>query len=588
MSQTLYRRKAILSRIHKALDAFYMLQKIDWEYDIRSTLERILALALEEIDFEGGKRVERALMIIQMTQDQLEIKAGYSATTEAEKLDLSFSRTVVENTIEHGEPILCENAKDDPRFMEAESIKSLHTLSLISVPLQIERKTIGAMYVETKAPGQLFETDDLEFLREFAETTTPYLKTALTHQDHVEEIRKLQEEVRGRYNLDNIIGRSESIQSVFDLIKIACDVDRTVLITGESGCGKELVSRAIHHNGTRREKNFVIVDCSGLSEHLLESELFGHKKGAFTGASGDKIGAFEAADGGTLFLDEISDAPKALQQKLRRVLQEGEIRRVGETTVRKVDVRVICATNKNLGEMVREGEFIRDLYYRVNKFPIHIPPLRERREDIPLLVHHFLEMGREKGTIASQGLTTDAMARLVSYDWAENNIRELRNTVELAADFARDERIDGELLDRVLKIQESAAAERPSPSVPERPAHPMTLVQLNRGRVRDIIASYRDREDGDEKGEKSETPFYRLQLELSGRLIVEGLRSTDWKLRPASKILGISPMKLRGELKEFLRREIEAAGGNIEEAAEQLDIPEETLRKKAADLGIDS
>ncbi|HLU50037.1 MAG TPA: sigma 54-interacting transcriptional regulator, partial [Planctomycetota bacterium] len=444
MSQTVYRRRAILSRIHKALDAFYLLQRIDWEYDVRGTLERIVATAMEEIEFDGGKTIERALVILKAGDNgTLEIKAGFRTGD----IDLGFSRTVVQRTMETGRPILCENAKDDPRFMEAESIKGLETLSLISVPLEVSERPIGAFYVESKSPGQLFDAGDLEFLREFAQSIAPYLKTALTHNDHVRKIRELEEEVSSRYRLGNIIGRSESIRNVFDLIGIAGEVDRTVLITGESGCGKELVAKAIHYNGHRRHRKLVVVDCSSLAEHLLESELFGHRKGAFTGAAHDKVGAFEEADGGTLFLDEVSDASKPLQQKLRRVLQEGEIRRVGDNEVRKVDVRVICATNRDLGELVAKGQFIRDLYFRINKFPIHIPPLRERREDIPLLARHFLAEYRRTDDPTPLELTPDAIELLVSLDWVENNIRELRNVVELAADFARGPVIDRSLIE---------------------------------------------------------------------------------------------------------------------------------------------
>ena len=583
MSQAVYRRKAILSRIRKALDAFYLLQRIDWKYDLRDTLERIMGLALEEIEFEGKKKIERALVIVQKEDgNDLEVKAGW----KIEEPDLSFSRTVVQQTIDRGEAILCENAKDDPRFMEAESIKDLQTLSLLSVPLQFEAQAIGAFYVESKSPGKFFDPDDLEFLREFAETTAPYLKTAITHEDHVQEIRKLKEEVSDRYNLGNIIGRSESMANVFDLIRIAVDVDRTVLITGESGCGKELVAKAIHHNGHRRKGNFVVVDCSTLAEHLLESELFGHRRGAFTGASHHKMGAFEEADRGTLFLDEISDASKPLQQKLRRVLQEGEIRRVGENTVRKVDVRVICATNRNLGELSRSGEFMRDLYYRINKFPIQIPPLRDRPGDIPLLVNHFLKLASGASGRQPYTIEKDAMEFLASREWTENNIRELRNTVELAADFTRGRNIDRSLLDRVLRIQEGKSR----PEVQTRTA-PTTefngiMVQIHQEHFRRLLDShqYVAREG---KGEKADTPYYRAQLEFNARIIIEGLRASGWKLRPAARVLGISPMKLRGELKEFLRETLIDCGGDLETAANNLDIPVKLLEKKAADLGLD-
>ncbi|MGQ9592222.1 MAG: sigma 54-interacting transcriptional regulator, partial [Planctomycetota bacterium] len=450
MTQALYRRKAILARIHKALDAFYLLQKIDWEYDVRSTIEKILGLALSEIEFEEGKRIERGLVIVRSPEaGELEVHAGW----RADDADLSFSRTVVQRTIETGEPILCENAKEDPRFMEAESIKRLELLSLICVPLRFEGASIGALYVESKLPRSLFNETDLEFLTEFTDAISPYVKAALTHEGHVRAIRRLQEEVSGRYAFQNIVGRSRAMQTVFELVKIAAGVDRTVLLTGESGSGKELVARAIHYNGRRRHKPFVVVDCSSLAEHLLESELFGHRRGAFTGASSDKIGAFEGSDGGTIFLDEISDASKSLQQKLRRVLQEGEIRRVGENLSRKVDVRVICATNKDLRELAEKGDFMRDLYYRIAKFPIHLPPLRERKEDIPPLVEHFLaEAARESGG-PPKAIHPEALQILMERDWSANNVRELKNAIDLCVDFTAGAEIAPATLQRVLRIQ---------------------------------------------------------------------------------------------------------------------------------------
>lgn len=593
MSQTIYRRKAILSRIHKALDAFYLLQKIDWEYDMRSTIEKILGLALEEVELEGGKQIERGLIIIQPPEGgNLEIQAGW----KVEDPDLTFSRTIVQQTITNGEPILCENAKDDPRFMQAESLKHLETLSLISVPLAFEGQRIGALYIESKSPSNLFNEADLDFLKEFTDTISPYVKTALTHQEHLRTLRRLQEEVSGRYKFSSIIGRSALMEGVFDLIRIAKDVDRTVLITGESGCGKELIAHAIHYNGARREKALVVVDCSSLSEHLLESELFGHKKGAFTGASGDKIGAFEEANGGTIFLDEISDASKPLQQKLRRVLQEGEIRRVGENVLRKVDVRVICATNKSLATLVEKGEFIRDLYFRVNKFPIHLPPLRQRREDIPLLVEHFLARMAEPSGSTRKRLLPDALELLVRRDWAENNVRELRNTVELAHDFSGDTDITRKTVERVFRVQRGELGDRQeiggtapgmTPTAATSPARDVgALAEIRHAMFRGLIEQARSLEDP-EAVPKAETPFYRIQLEIGAQAIIEGLRACGWKLRPAARILGISPTKLRCQLKEYLEQTLARFGGNASDAAAAIGIPQEVIEKKAADLGIE-
>ena len=586
MSQSAYRRRAILTRVHKALDAFYLLQNIDCDYDIHETLERILGLALEEVELEGDRLIERALVIVQTPDgEDLEVKAGWKTVGH----DTSFSRTVVQQTLDRAESILCENAKDDPRFMEAESLKSLRTLSLVSVPLESDGRAIGAFYVESESAGNIFNSEDLVFLQDFARTISPYIKSGLTHRDHVREIRKLQEEVQGRYRLGNIIGRSESIQSVFELIEIASTVDRTVLISGESGSGKELVARAIHYNGRRRSNRFVVVDCSSLSEHLLESELFGHVKGAFTGASHDKYGAFEEADGGTIFLDEISDAPRPMQQRLRRVLQEGEIRRVGENEVRHVDVRVICATNQSLAEEVKEERFIHDLYHRINRFPIHIPPLRNRREDIPLLVHHFLELLDEKeGRSEPRRLSPEALEQLVRLDWRQNNIRELRNTVELAADLAQGADIDAEVLGRVFRIQGDGASRTAPESASANAFGPGSVdcVSVHRTRLQGLLEEAKTALDAGVKIAREETPFYRAQLEFEARTIIEALRFCGWKLRPAARHLGISPMKLRESIRRFLAIELERAEGSLQTLAEVLDIPLEFLDKKADDFGL--
>lgn len=582
MSQTIYRRKAILTRTRKALDAFYVLQKIDWDYDVRATLERILAQALEEIEFEGGKHIERALLIIQTSATgALEVQAGW----KTEDIDLSFSRTVVQQTIETGEAILCENATDDPRFMEAESIKKLETLSLVSVPLKFENRSAGALYIESKSPGNRFTEEDLEFLGEFTDTIAPFLKAGLVHHGHLQELRELREQIGDRYRFNNIIGRSETMAAVFDLVRIASGVDRTALLTGESGCGKELIANAIHYNGPRRDRPFVIVDCSSLSEHLLESELFGHRRGAFTGASSDKVGAFEEAHTGTIFLDEINDASKPLQQKLRRVLQEGEIKRVGENIVRRVDVRIICATNRNIPKLVEDGSFIRDLYFRINKFPIQVPTLRERREDIPLLVEHFLQSAAEHSQRPQKEIASEALARLVERDWAENNVRELRNTVELAFDLSSGPRIGASDLERVFRVQrgDNYSREATSPSDPEPQNRNGALVSVSRENFQRLLDSV-DRSDTTPP--KDEAPFYRIQLEVAARAIVEGLRSAKWKLRPAARLLGISPTKLRCVLKEFLENTLQETGGSIEKTAEHVDIPVAFLTKKAKDLGL--
>jgi DNA-binding NtrC family response regulator len=246
----------------------------------------------------------------------------------------------------------------------------------------------------------------------------------------LENIR-LRREINALYSLDNIIGTSRGMQKIFNLIATVATTGSTVLITGESGTGKELVARAIHHNSARREQPFLVVDCGTIPEPLMESEFFGHSKGSFTGAVSTESGLLELANGGTLFLDEVSNLPLQMQAKLLRVLQEKELRAVGGRKVVKVDVRFICATNSDLSEMVKVGAFREDFFYRLNVFPITVPPLRNRKEDIPALAYHFLhKYGKELARNVPH-ISAEAMRQLATYDWP-GNVRELENVIHRA------------------------------------------------------------------------------------------------------------------------------------------------------------
>jgi DNA-binding NtrC family response regulator len=254
------------------------------------------------------------------------------------------------------------------------------------------------------------------------------------------EVQQLRRAVREDYSFHQILGKSKPMREVFDLIRRVADSQTNVLITGESGTGKELAAKAIHFNSDRRGGPFVPVNCAAIPEALLESELFGHMKGAFTDAKGDKRGLFEEAHGGTLFLDEISELPLMLQAKILRAIQEKEIRRVGSTKAVAVDTRIIAATNLALADEVKAKRFREDLYYRLNVIEIRMPPLRERREDIPLLVDAFLKKCAEAGRKAVKGLAESALALLMDYPWP-GNVRELENVIERAVTLARGERV---------------------------------------------------------------------------------------------------------------------------------------------------
>lgn len=254
------------------------------------------------------------------------------------------------------------------------------------------------------------------------------------------ENKVLREEIHRKYDYENIVGKSQSIKKIYEMIDAVAETDSTVLITGKSGTGKELVARALHFKSKRKNKPFIAVNCGAISENLIESELFGHKKGAFTGAISDKDGYIKAAQGGTLFLDEISEMPPQLQVKLLRSIQEKEYTPVGTTLALQVNVRFVASTNRDLLEEVRDGRFREDLFYRINVIDIHLPSLKEREEDIPLLADHFLNKYRKELNKSIKGIDSDAMRALISHEW-KGEVRELENVIERAAIFCKTDLI---------------------------------------------------------------------------------------------------------------------------------------------------
>jgi len=284
------------------------------------------------------------------------------------------------------------------------------------------------------------------------------MERAMDHTHLKEENRLLKASLGQKFDRQNIIGNSPGMVDLFETVAQVAPSEATVLITGESGTGKELIAGAIHYNSERKTGPFIKVNCAALTETLLESELFGHEKGAFTGAHRRKEGQFSLADGGSLFLDEVSEMPLSMQVKLLRVIQEREFTRVGGEEVIKVDVRIIAATNKDLAEEISAGRFREDLFYRLNVVTLNMPPLRERKDDIPLLAQHFLKSFAEKNRKAIKGFTPQAMARLLAYDWP-GNVRELMNAIERMVVLSRADYVDEPELPPVILEHSSRQAE---------------------------------------------------------------------------------------------------------------------------------
>ncbi len=342
------------------------------------------------------------------------------------------SRAVLRRVLGDRAAVLTANAQE---ALSSESILGGQILSILAVPLWRGDDIIGLIQADNRASAGMFVEGDLEVVLLLAAQAS----LAIDNATLVQRLRIAEERARGenvylkrkqeKIKFDNIIGDSPAMKAVLNQLEKVIDTRATVCIEGETGTGKELIAAGVHHQSQRADKMFVAQNCAALPENLLESELFGHKRGAFTSADSDKKGLFEIADGGTLFLDEMGEMPMTLQAKLLRVLQEGTIRAVGATSEKQVDVRIICATNRDLAAEVEKGRFRQDLYYRLMVFPIKLPPLRERREDIPTLCSHFLKRYSEEYRMELPGFTQDALDALSSYNWP-GTIRELENEIQ--------------------------------------------------------------------------------------------------------------------------------------------------------------
>ena len=402
--------------------------------DIRHTLESILHL------LEIHAKLRRGMItILDPQQELLKVTVAHGITEAAKQRGVyKVGEGITGKVVETGEAIIVPDIRKDPRFLfrtRPHASTSVKKRSFVCVPIRMDKRVVGALSVDKEFDDKAVLIDIVKILNIVAS----FIAQALKLHQLVEEEKKelfdenirLRENLKERYQVEGIVGNSGCMNQVYALINQVASSTTTVLIRGESGTGKELVANAVHYSSPRANKAFIKMNCAAMPESLLESELFGHEKGAFTGATERKMGRFELADGGTIFLDEIGEFSNALQIKLLRVLQGREFERVGGRNTIKINIRVIVATNKNLEEAIKKKEFREDLYYRINVFPIYLPPLRERKDDIILLVEHFLEKYVKENFKTVKRISTPAIDMLASYHWP-GNVRELENCIERA------------------------------------------------------------------------------------------------------------------------------------------------------------
>ena len=430
-------------------------QALSGTLNLKSSMQRVIQILIRHHGVVRG-------MVTLLREGELHIEASEGFDDRARSIIFKVGEGITGQVVQSGKPIVVPRVSKEPEFLNRMSRRAdvpRHELSFICVPIVVQRSAVGTLAVDLRFKPER----DYESSMKFFGIVSSMIAQALNVQRLVEEERRrlvdenthLRQELRERYDFSNIIGTSGPTRQMYEQVAQVAQTNTTVLIRGESGTGKELIAHAIHYNSLRAKKPFVKVSCAALPDSLIESELFGYEKGAFTGAHARKKGRFELAEGGTLFLDEIGDINLSTQVKLLRVLQEREFERVGGTETVRVNVRMLAATNKDMEKAIADGTFREDLYYRLNVFTIFVPPLRDRKADLLLLADHFLEkFSREHGKVIKR-ISTPAIDMLMSYHWP-GNVRELENALERSVLVCDGQVIHGHHLPPSLQTADSS------------------------------------------------------------------------------------------------------------------------------------
>jgi Nif-specific regulatory protein len=445
----------------QSLRELSLLFDISQELDRSLNLKEILGSVVEQL-VERTDMTRAALTLLNRETQEIVTEEAYGLSeSEQTRGRFRIGEGITGQVVETGEPMIVPRIADSEMFLNRtgpDSRGRAQDVSYLCVPILQETEVIGTLSADRPfAPGGALEKNArlMSIVASMIAQAVRLRQAAEEERQRlVEENTRLQRRLRERFQPENIIGTSKKMLQVFDMIRQVADSHTTVLILGESGTGKELIANALHQNSERADRAFIKVNCGALPENLVESELFGHEKGAFTGAVKTRKGRFELADKGTIFLDEVGELSPGMQVKLLRVLQEHTFERVGGTETIEVDVRIIAATSRDLEQRIEEGEFRQDLYYRLNVFPIHMPPLRERKSDIMLLADHFVEKYGDLHDEQVRRISTPAIDMLLAYHWP-GNVRELENCVERAVLMSTDGVIHGHHLPPSLQTAEA-------------------------------------------------------------------------------------------------------------------------------------